>query len=456
MRSAILCSTLCVLLCLLLAGCPKASGSSDDAKTYSVTYYANGATGGSAPTDSGEYEKGDKVAVKGTGTLARTDYGAIGWNSAADGSGTSYLPGKSFTMQGADAALYARWGSWKAVGSAGLSAGEACGTSLAFGPNGIPYVAYVDVENGRLASVMKYDGGGAAGWTQVGSACLPTGKLEWRLQLAIDSSGVPYVVYQDWTMKGAASVLKYSGSSWVQVGSAGFSSVRADSPFLAIDPKGVPFVAYVDMANGGKASVMKFDGSSWVLVGSMDFSAGGIGDLSLAFDATGVPYVAYPDYSDDSGSVSVMKLSGSSWVQVGSARFSAGESGSVSLAFSPMGLPYVAYLDFAYGSKESVMKFDGSSWVQVGAAGFSGAADYASLAFDPIGVPYVAYMDNENGSKASVMKFDGSSWVQVGQAGLSAGATSYISLAFDPAGIPYVAYQDTNASKMATVMRLAP
>ena len=41
---------------------------------------------------------------------------------------------------------------------------------------------------------------------------------------------------------------------------------------------------------------MKFDGTNWVNVGSAGFSAGESEYESLAFSPSGQPYVAYQDY----------------------------------------------------------------------------------------------------------------------------------------------------------------
>ena len=95
---------------------------------------------------------------------------------------------------------------WSYVGSAGFSAGEAYYTSLALASSNVPYVAYQDAANGLKATVMKYD----------------------------------------------------SGSGWVPVGSAGFSADAALYTSLALDSNNVPYVAYVDGANSNKATVMKF------------------------------------------------------------------------------------------------------------------------------------------------------------------------------------------------------
>jgi len=75
---------------------------------YTVTYMSNGA-GGSVPVDSTIYEQGQAVTVLGSGSLAYPGNIFAGWNTAADGSGTTYAPGKTFTMGTADVTLYAQW-----------------------------------------------------------------------------------------------------------------------------------------------------------------------------------------------------------------------------------------------------------------------------------------------------------------------------------------------------------
>ncbi|QRG70335.1 Ig-like domain-containing protein [Brevibacillus choshinensis] len=77
--------------------------------TYSLAYDGNGATSGAAPSDSAQYQTGDAVIVLGnTGGLEKTGYAFSGWNTAADGSGTDYAQGASFTITG-NATLYAQW-----------------------------------------------------------------------------------------------------------------------------------------------------------------------------------------------------------------------------------------------------------------------------------------------------------------------------------------------------------
>lgn len=79
------------------------------AATYNVTYDANGATGGTAPVDSDNHESGSSVTVLGnTGSLIKDGYNFNGWNTAADGTGTSYAAGGSFNIS-SDTTLYAQW-----------------------------------------------------------------------------------------------------------------------------------------------------------------------------------------------------------------------------------------------------------------------------------------------------------------------------------------------------------
>ena len=77
--------------------------------SLSVTYNGNGNSSGSVPTDSTAYATGQSVTVlDNSGALAKSGYIFNGWNTAADGSGTSYQPGATFTIS-ADTVLYARW-----------------------------------------------------------------------------------------------------------------------------------------------------------------------------------------------------------------------------------------------------------------------------------------------------------------------------------------------------------
>jgi hypothetical protein len=78
--------------------------------TFTVTYNANGSLSGVVPVDTNAYEQGSTVTVKAnTGTLTKAScyHAFVNWNTLADGSGKTYLPGATFTMGNAGIILYA-------------------------------------------------------------------------------------------------------------------------------------------------------------------------------------------------------------------------------------------------------------------------------------------------------------------------------------------------------------
>lgn len=74
-----------------------------------VVYNGNGNSSGSVPIDSSSYAPGNTVTVLGINTLAKSGYVFNGWNTLADGSGTVYSIGSTFTIGATDVNLYAQW-----------------------------------------------------------------------------------------------------------------------------------------------------------------------------------------------------------------------------------------------------------------------------------------------------------------------------------------------------------
>ncbi len=74
---------------------------------YTVNYDGNGNTGGTAPTDSNQYETGDLVTVKPVGDLVKDLHTFGGWNTQANGQGTTYA--STFAIDSANVTLYAIW-----------------------------------------------------------------------------------------------------------------------------------------------------------------------------------------------------------------------------------------------------------------------------------------------------------------------------------------------------------
>ena len=78
--------------------------------TYTVLYRSNGSTGGAVPVDNNDYIAGASVTVLGnTGSLVKTGNTFAGWNTKANGTGTTYAAGVSLAMGTATVTLYALW-----------------------------------------------------------------------------------------------------------------------------------------------------------------------------------------------------------------------------------------------------------------------------------------------------------------------------------------------------------
>ena len=75
--------------------------------TYRVTYHENGGTG-TAPTDNNTYTRGSNASVMvNSGSLINGSSSFAGWNTSADGSGTTYACGDAVLISTEDVNLYA-------------------------------------------------------------------------------------------------------------------------------------------------------------------------------------------------------------------------------------------------------------------------------------------------------------------------------------------------------------
>ncbi|KAF0239536.1 MAG: hypothetical protein FD181_124 [Prolixibacteraceae bacterium] len=243
--------------------------------------------------------------------------------------------------------------------------------------------------------------------------------------------------------------MKFDGTAWVNVGPAGFTQARCDVISIDTD-NGVPWVALKDVMQNSKITVMKFSGGSWLTIGTPGFNTGGMTNVIHLDIDNGTPFVAYRDYGANY-KASVMKFDGNSWILLGQQGFSGGIYDSYSGLAVHSGVPHVAAWDS--DGKATVYKFNGSAWNALGNRNFStGQASYLNIKFSSTGTPFVVFKDAGISNKASLMKLDGSNWVQVGDA-FSTGNATYTSLAFSADGSPYVAFRDEASMRRSTVMK---
>ena len=96
----------------------------------SLSYDANGGMG----TMSAETGVAGKIVTVAQNEFTRNNYTFTGWNTQADGKGTAYKAGDSFTLTDKDTVLYAQWS--KNSGSAGTGTNGTAKPSAGTGTNG--------------------------------------------------------------------------------------------------------------------------------------------------------------------------------------------------------------------------------------------------------------------------------------------------------------------------------
>lgn len=198
--------------------------------TYNVTYNGNGNTGGSVPTDNLTYQQSATVTVKeNTGSLMKTGYAFTGWNTAADGSGTSYNPAATFAIGTTNVALYAKWSLTYTVtyNGNGNTAGSVPLDSQTYQQNSV-----VTVKD-NTSSLAK------TGYTLAG----------WNTQA--DGGGTSYVAGSTFAM-GTTGVALYA--QWTKNPTQVSGIISADTTWsLASSP--YELTAKVQIANGSTLSI---------------------------------------------------------------------------------------------------------------------------------------------------------------------------------------------------------
>jgi uncharacterized repeat protein (TIGR02543 family) len=105
---------LLALIFLLLSGCDLLSP--PETTLIYITYFGNGNDSGTVPVDNNKYENNASVTILDKGTLSKTGYVFLYWNTNPDGTGVSYDPGNYDRIQiNNDISLYAIWGLTYAV-----------------------------------------------------------------------------------------------------------------------------------------------------------------------------------------------------------------------------------------------------------------------------------------------------------------------------------------------------
>jgi uncharacterized repeat protein (TIGR02543 family) len=147
-----------------------------------VTYDANGASGGSVPAAPTDYPTGVQVSVLGQGSLTRPGYTFLGWNSSSTGAGSLYAPGYTFSSK--TATLYAQWAPGSTIKSCAPTDTQTTGPNTWYD---IPYAQVISDSNTITIYLAAYFGTVKA---NVGTGAGPYGIISFVSKTVITSTTI--------------------------------------------------------------------------------------------------------------------------------------------------------------------------------------------------------------------------------------------------------------------------
>lgn len=272
------------------AAVPQTNG---PATTYTISYSGNGNTGGTATSTHVGAVGSSFTVASNSGTLVKTGFTFSGWNTAANGTGTTYAPGATILMPKDGTTLYARW--------------VANALTLSYDANG---GTGSPVSESRLAgatanvstTVPTRNGFSFGGWRKLAECTC-----------AVVASGASFtmpssntVLYAYWIA--ATGTIAYNGNSStggvIPTGSSGTSGTS----YTVLENTGTlvrtdyTFAGWNTLANGA--------GTDYVAGSTINYPATGL-TLTLYAKWTATPYtLAYNSNGGSAAPASVSKLAG--------------------------------------------------------------------------------------------------------------------------------------------------
>jgi len=236
---------------------------------FTVTYIGNSNTGGTVPTDSNSYLQGDTVTVKSnSGILNRTPPAQTAeafkfgeWNTAANGSGTTYTAGTgTFTMGSSNVTLYAKWIPY-VLGDTGPAGGLIFYDSGSFHSDGNGNWRYLEAATADLGSVSMKS---AQTLTAGTGTAIGTGKANTTLLIASGISPAATLCvnhngggYTDWFFPSIIEMWEMYNNLYV----TGRSSFTADVTYWSSSENTASYAWYVHFTNANQAVWFKTSSS---------------------------------------------------------------------------------------------------------------------------------------------------------------------------------------------------
>jgi len=393
-----------------------------------VTYNGNSHTGGAVPAVTTGANGASVTLASNSGSLTRTGYTFGGWNTLANGTGTSYAAGASYTLSG-DVTLFAVWLPLPVITSFTPSSGNPgtlvtiTGTDL-----GSPTAFTI---GGATAIVISNTGTSLVGMVMPGST---TGTISITNAAGTATSSGTFTV----TATSYPSVQQ--GSKLVGTGAVGTAIAQGTYISLSADGNTAIVGGYGDNSNAGAAWVYTRSGSTWTQQGNKLIGTGAVGTpvyqgSSVALSADGNTAIVAGNNDNSTGAVWVFTRSGSSWTQQGNKLVGTGAVGnarqgfSVSLSADGNTAIVGGFADNTNAGAAWVFTRSGSTWTQqgsklvgTGAVGAATQGRYVSLSADGNTAMVGGDGDNSSAGAAWVFTRSGSTWTQQGSKLVGTGA----------------------------------
>lgn len=266
------------------------------------------------------------------------------------------------------------------IDSVGSVGSQAC---LAFDPAGLPAVSYYAGGPAFQLRIARYDG---ATWI-VSDVVLAQVGLQ--TSLAFGQDGQPSIAYFD-SSTYDVKISRFDGTDWITTLVDGAGTILGTGgASMAFAPNGQPSICYND--ENAKLKIARFNGTTWVKTIVDGGTNTGL-NPSLAFGPDGQPSIGY--FSLSTLNVHFARFNGGSWV-LSTVDGSSSNGGHTSLAFGPDGQPSISYFSSASADLRFA-RFNGTGWAVTTVEAAGDVGQYSSLKYAPDGQPAIAYMDFTN------------------------------------------------------------
>lgn len=330
----------------------------------------------------------------------------------------------------------------------------------------VPYLGFKLKEEEKMAVIKLVDG---TTWTAVGSLEGFGGEVSLsNYDFDIDKDGIPYVVYSDnsaTTVAGAASLMKWNGTTWNYVGNQGFVNAQSQQLHLRVLDNGETIVSQVNNSNKvsfpRRVLVMSIYQNSWAS-SELPLLASGtpIYNCNLAKTehaayllvvnrgaVAGVNY-GHSVYEYKNGTWSILL---NNYVEP-----NATQTGIVGLDIEAEenGTLYILTSDDAVTSgvyNLRLKKYDPvtKQWSTVGGNPLpldfkTSTSTSVAISIAPDGTPFVAYRDEQDQDYPKVIYLDNETKQWSDPHKLADIASSNLNIAFSSTGVGYISFTDDN------------